>query len=55
MGSTNAGRVVVGDEEGAVDIGSEVASAVDVIIKTFSVSVETEAVSVVIRGVVVMG
>lgn len=55
MGSTDAGRVVVGDAVRAVDIASEVASAVDVIIKTFSVSVETGVVSVVIRGVVVMG
>lgn len=45
----------MGDEEGAVDVGTEGASAVDVKIKTSSVTVETGVVSVVTRGVVVMG
>lgn len=60
MGSTNAGRVVVtpsvvGVEDGAVDVGAGVVSAVDVKIKS-PVTVETGGVSVVIRGVgVVMG
>lgn len=56
MGSTNAGRVVVtpsvvGVEDGAVDVGAGVVSAVDVKIKS-PVTVETGGVS---TGGVVMG
>lgn len=59
VGSTNAGRVVVGlstvgDELGAVDVGSDGVSAVDVKIRTSSVTVETGTVIVVMRGVVVV-
>lgn len=60
VGSTNAGRLVValsvvGGVEGAVGVVSGVVSAVDVRINSSSVTVETGAVSVVIRGVVVTG
>lgn len=59
VGSTNAGKVVVGlsivgDVLGAVDVGSGGVSVVDVKIRTSPVTVETETVSVVMRGVVVV-
>lgn len=57
VGSTNAGRVVVGLSvvgDRAVDVGSGGVSAVDVKIMSSLLTVETGGVSGVIRGVVVV-
>lgn len=58
VGITNAGSVVValsvvGDVEGAVDVGSVVVSSVDVEVNSSLVTIEMGEVSIMIRGVVV--